>query len=48
MTVPKTITLVVTKDSGNGGYSGHADYKINVQVNISETEIIIVTPSMIQ
>lgn len=45
MTVPKTITLVVTKDSGNGGYPGHADCKINMQGDISETEIITVTPS---
>lgn len=45
MTEPKTITLVVTKDSGNGGYPGHADYKINIQGDISETEIITVTPS---
>lgn len=45
MTVPKTITLVVTKDSDNGGYPGHADCKINMQGDISETEIITVTPS---
>ena len=32
ITVPKKITLTVTKDSSNGGYTGYADYKVNVDV----------------
>lgn len=44
ITVPKKITLTVTKDSSNGGYTGYADYKVNVQGDIAANEIITVTP----
>lgn len=43
ITVPKKITLTVTKDSSNGGYTGYADYKVNVQGDIAANEIITVT-----